>query len=117
MRSGAIGQAILFDLRRRGFDHVQSLSVSFHERFTSGRVISRLTSDVDTLTELLDTGLDGLLTAVFNIAAISVLLFFLDVPLAALVLVSLVPLCLLFRWFSRARDARRSGAPARRSRR
>ncbi|MEO9139485.1 MAG: ABC transporter transmembrane domain-containing protein, partial [Jatrophihabitans sp.] len=58
VRSGTIGQAILFDLRRKGFDHVQSLSVAFHERFTSGRVISRLTSDVDTLTELLDSGLD-----------------------------------------------------------
>src|SRR6185312_3712496 len=55
----------VFDLRRRGFDHIQALSVSFHERFTSGRVISRLTSDVDTLTELLDSGLDGLLTAMF----------------------------------------------------
>ena len=40
--------------------------MSFHERFTSGRVISRLTSDVDTLTELLDAGLDGLLTAVLE---------------------------------------------------
>jgi ATP-binding cassette subfamily B protein len=79
---------------------MQALSVSFHERFTSGRVISRLTSDVDTLTELLDTGLDGLLTAVLNIAAISVLLFFLDVPLAAATLLSLVPLWLVFRWFS-----------------
>ena len=39
---------------------------SFHERFTSGRVISRLTSDVDTLTELLDAGLDGLITAVLQ---------------------------------------------------
>jgi ABC-type multidrug transport system fused ATPase/permease subunit len=100
IRSGVIGQAILFDLRRRAFDHTQALSVSFHERFTSGRVISRLTSDVDTLTELLDAGLDGLLTAILNITAISVLLFFLDVPLAALVLISLVPLYLLFRWFS-----------------
>jgi ATP-binding cassette subfamily B protein len=99
-RSGVIGQAILFDLRRRGFDHTQALSVSFHERFTSGRVISRLTSDVDTLTELLDAGLDGLLTAILNITAISALLFFLDVPLAAQVLVSLVPLYLMFRWFS-----------------
>ncbi len=106
IRSGAIGQAILFDLRRRGFDHAQSLSVSFHERFTSGRVISRLTSDVDTLTELLDTGLDGLLTAMLNVAAISVLLFFFDVPLAALTLASLIPLVLLFRWFSaRATEA------------
>jgi ABC-type multidrug transport system fused ATPase/permease subunit len=106
IRSGRIGQAVLFDLRRRGFDHVQTLSVAFHERFTSGRVISRLTSDVDTLTELLDSGLDGLLTAVLNIAAISVLLFFLDVPLAFIALASLVPLWFLFRWFSaRATEA------------
>ncbi|HEU5005596.1 MAG TPA: ABC transporter ATP-binding protein [Jatrophihabitantaceae bacterium] len=106
IRSGAIGQAVLFDLRRRAFDHTQALSVSFHERFTSGRVISRLTSDVDTLTELLDSGLDGLLTAVFNIAAISVLLYFLDVPLALIATASLIPVWLLYRWFSgRARVA------------
>jgi len=100
IRSGAIGQAVLFDLRRRAFDHTQALSVSFHERFTSGRVISRLTSDVDTLTELLDSGLDGLLTAVFNIAAICVLLYFLDVPLALIATASLIPVWLLYRWFS-----------------
>ena len=99
-RSGVIGQNILFDLRRRGFDHMQALSVSFHERFTSGRVISRLTSDVDTLTELLDSGLDGLLTAVFNSAAIAVLLLVLDLPLAAIALGSLLPVWLLYRWFS-----------------
>ncbi|SHH25990.1 ABC-type multidrug transport system, ATPase and permease component [Jatrophihabitans endophyticus] len=106
VRSGRVGQAILFDLRRRGFDHVQSLSVAFHERFTSGRVISRLTSDVDTLTELLDSGLDGLLTALFNSVAIAVLLLFLDVPLGLLALASLLPLVLLYRWFSpRAAEA------------
>ena len=100
IRSGTIGQQILFDLRRRGFDHTQALSVSFHERFTSGRVISRLTSDIDTLNELLDAGLDGLLTAALNISAISVLLLFLDLPLGALVLLSLIPLYFLFAWFS-----------------
>jgi ABC-type multidrug transport system fused ATPase/permease subunit len=100
LRSGVIGQDILFDLRRRGFDHIQALSVSFHERFTSGRVISRLTSDVDTLTELLDAGLDGLLTAMFNIVAISVLLLILDLPLALIALASLIPLWFLYRWFS-----------------
>ena len=106
MRSGVIGQAVLFDLRRRAFDHIQGLSVSFHERFTSGRVISRMTSDVDTLTELLDSGLDGLLTAILNISAISVLLFFLDVPLAFVAIGSLIPLWFLFRWFSvRATEA------------
>ncbi len=98
--SGRIGQAILFDLRRRTFDHVQALSVSFHERFTSGKVISRLTSDVDTLTELLDSGLDGLITALLNIVAITILLLVLDLPLGAIAVASLIPLWLLYRWFS-----------------
>ncbi len=99
--SGRIGQAIIFDLRRRAFDHVQALSVAFHERYTSGKVISRMTSDVDTLTELRDAGLDGLLTALFSIVAITVLMLFLDVRLAAIALVSLIPLWLLYRWFAR----------------
>jgi ABC-type multidrug transport system fused ATPase/permease subunit len=100
LRSGAIGQRILYDLRQRGYDHMQALSVAFHERFTSGRVISRLTSDVDTLTELLDSGLDGLLVAVFNSTAIAVLLLVLDLPLGLIALASLLPLWLLYRWFS-----------------
>ncbi|MGN6609051.1 MAG: ABC transporter ATP-binding protein [Jatrophihabitans sp.] len=100
LRSGAVGQEVLFDLRRRLYDHLQRLSVAFHERFTSGRVISRLTSDVDTLNELLDAGLDGLLTALLNIVAIAVLLLLLDVPLALIALASLVPLWVLYRWFS-----------------
>jgi ATP-binding cassette subfamily B protein len=100
LRSGAVGQDVLFDLRRRLYDHLQRLSVAFHERFTSGRVISRLTSDVDTLNELLDAGLDGLLTALLNIVAIAVLLLLLDVPLGLIALSSLIPLYLLYRWFS-----------------
>jgi ABC-type multidrug transport system fused ATPase/permease subunit len=99
-RSGTIGQAILFDLRRKVFDHSQRLSVSWHEKFTSGRVISRLTSDVDTLRELLDASLDGLLLAVLNIAVISVLMLVLDPWLALIALTAFVPLFFLFRWFS-----------------
>jgi len=99
-RIGTIGQAMLFDLRRRVFDHTQRLSVSWHERFTSGRVISRLSSDVDTLRELLDASLDGLLLAVLNIAVITVLMLVLDPWLALIALSAVVPLWLLFRWFS-----------------
>jgi ABC-type multidrug transport system fused ATPase/permease subunit len=99
-RSGTIGQAMLFDLRRLVFDHVQRLSVSWHEKFTSGRVISRLTSDVDTLRELLDASLDGLLLAVLNISVISVLMVILDPWLALIALSAVVPLFVLFRWFS-----------------
>ncbi|HEX4727938.1 MAG TPA: ABC transporter ATP-binding protein, partial [Jatrophihabitans sp.] len=100
-RTGTIGQAILFDLRRRVFDHTQRLSVSWHERFTSGRVISRLTSDVDTLRELLDASLDGLVLAVLNILVISVLMLVLDPWLALIALSAMLPLYLLFRWFSK----------------
>ena len=99
-RIGIIGQAVLFDLRRRVFDHTQRLSVSWHERFTSGRVISRLTSDVDTLRELLDASLDGLLLAVLNITVITVLMLVLDPWLALVALSAVLPLWLLFRWFS-----------------
>jgi ATP-binding cassette subfamily B protein len=99
-RTGTIGQAILFDLRRRVFDHSQRLSVSWHERFTSGRVISRLTSDVDTLRELLDASLDGLLLAVLNIVVISILMLVLDPWLALIALTAMIPLFMLFRWFA-----------------
>jgi ATP-binding cassette, subfamily B, bacterial len=98
--SGRIGQQILFDLRRRQFDHVQALSVSFHERFTSGRVVSRMTSDIDTLNEIVDAGIDELITAVLTVVAICGLLFFLDLPLALIVLGSLLPLAGLYYWFS-----------------
>ncbi|HEY2041887.1 MAG TPA: ABC transporter ATP-binding protein [Jatrophihabitans sp.] len=99
-RTGTIGQAILFDLRRRVFDHAQRLSVSWHEGFTSGRVISRLTSDVDTLRELLDASLDGLLLAVLNIIVISVLMLVLDPWLALIAMAAMIPLWFLFRWFA-----------------
>src|ERR1700712_4962098 len=46
---GRIGQTILLVLRQRVFAHFQKLSLSFHEKYTSGRVISRQTSDVDAI--------------------------------------------------------------------
>ena len=110
-RVGRLGQRILFDLRRQLFDHLQALSVSFHERFTSGRVISRLTSDVDTLNEMLEAAMDGLITAVLNIVTISVVLVLLDLELAAISIAAFIPLWLLYRWF-----ARRSAVAFRRTR-
>ena len=100
LQAGRVGQAMLFDLRRRLFDHVQALSVSWHEKFTSGRVISRLTSDVDTLNELLEAALDGLVTASLNIVTITVILLILDWQLALVAIASFIPLALLYRWFA-----------------
>jgi ATP-binding cassette subfamily B protein len=99
IRTGRIGQDVLFDLRRRVFDHFQRLSLAFHERYTSGRVVSRLTSDLDSLDELLDAGLDGLITAFLMVGSTSVILLLLDLPLALVTLATFVPLWLLIRWF------------------
>ncbi|MEW9531436.1 ABC transporter ATP-binding protein [Microbispora sp. NPDC049125] len=109
--SGRIGQDVLLELRRRVFDHFQRLSLSFHEKYTSGRVISRLTSDVEAIAELLDSGFDGLVTAVLTLCGTAVMLLVLDVRLGLVALVPLPVLSLFTRWFRR-----RSGAAYRRSR-
>lgn len=99
--SGTIGQDAVIELRHRVFVHFQRLSLSFHERYTSGRVISRLTSDFDAINALLDAGLDTLVTSVLTIATITVILLVLDWPLALVSLISLIPLFFLSRWYQR----------------
>jgi ABC-type multidrug transport system fused ATPase/permease subunit len=99
--SGRIGQDAVLELRRRAFVHFQELSLSFHERYTSGRMISRLTSDFDAINALLEAGLDTLVTATLTIISVTVILLVLDWPLALVSLASLVPLFLLSRWYQR----------------
>ncbi|HET7722668.1 MAG TPA: ABC transporter transmembrane domain-containing protein, partial [Acidimicrobiales bacterium] len=65
--SGRVGQEVLYDLRTRLFEHFQRLSLSFHERYTSGRVVARLTSDVEAIAELLETGVSQLVFAVLSL--------------------------------------------------
>jgi ATP-binding cassette subfamily B protein len=96
---GRVGQDLLFDLRQRVFAHFQRLSLAFHERYTSGRVISRLTSDLDAINQLLETGLDTLVTAVLSIVSIAIILLVLDPPLGAVTLLAFVPLVFLSRWY------------------
>jgi ABC-type multidrug transport system fused ATPase/permease subunit len=99
--SGRVGQAMLLGLRRRVFTHVQRLPLSFHERYTSGRTISRLTSDVEALAELLDEGLDNLVTAMFSVLTIGVVLVVLDPPLGIVALLGFPFLLVVARWFQR----------------
>src|SRR3954453_11557156 len=101
-RTGRVGQAVLLTLRRRLFRHVQQLPLAFHERYTSGKTISRLTSDVEALADLFDEGLDGLLTALFSVLAIGVVLLVLDLPLGLVALLGFPLLFLLGRWFQRS---------------
>ena len=97
--SGRIGANILFNLRRTLFAHVQELSLSFFERYTSGRIISRLTSDIDALNELLATGLTSVITSLISVVAITVILIHLDVRLGMVALVAMPLVVGLTYWF------------------
>jgi ATP-binding cassette subfamily B protein len=99
--SGRVGQNVLLDLRRRMFGHFQDLSPEFHDEYTSGRVISRQTSDIDAIYELLETGFDGLITAVLTMVGTAVILLWLDLRLGLLSLLCFPFLYLLTRWFRR----------------
>jgi ATP-binding cassette subfamily B protein len=108
-----VGQDVLLDLRSRLFAHFQGLSISFHERYTSGRVISRLTSDVEALGDLLSTGLAQLVFALLSVFTTAVLMLLLDVPMALVALLSFPMLLALTLWFRRqAERAYRAGRVA-----
>jgi ATP-binding cassette, subfamily B, bacterial len=99
--TGRFGQAVVLELRRRLFAHLLRLPVSFHESYTSGRVISRQTSDVDAISDLFDEGLDGLITAVLSCLLVGTGMLLLDWPLALVVLSGFLPLTWLSAWFRR----------------
>jgi ABC-type multidrug transport system fused ATPase/permease subunit len=99
--TGRFGQAVVLELRRRLFEHMLRLPVAFHESYTSGRVISRQTSDVEAISELFDEGLDGLITAVLSCVLVGTGMLLLDWPLGLVVLSGFIPLIWLSAWFRR----------------
>ncbi|MDT0441248.1 ABC transporter ATP-binding protein [Streptomyces johnsoniae] len=113
--SARVNQSILLELRGRIYRHAQALSLDFHDRYTSGRLISRSTSDVQSLRELLEEGLQEMLIILVSLVYIGGLLFYLDLGLGGAALLSFVPLCLLVRNYRRRsaqRFSRRSTAIA-----
>lgn len=101
-----ISQRVLYDLRRRTFRHVQRLSLEFHESYTSGRVISRLTSDLEAMREFLDSGLSSMASALMSMVMMGVLVVLLDWRTAVIILVAMVPMVALTLWFRSASEVR-----------
>jgi len=94
-----ISQAVLIDLRKRVFLHTQKLSLEFHESYTSGRIIARQTSDLDAIRELLDSGVNQLVQGALYMLFITAALFSIDWVSGVVLVVFLVPLWFLARWF------------------
>ncbi|MCB0923395.1 MAG: ABC transporter ATP-binding protein [Mycobacterium sp.] len=99
--SGRIGQRILLELRRRLFTHFGQLDIAFHDRYTSGRVVSRSTNDIEAIQEMLENGFDSLVTAALTMVGTAVLLVVLDIRLGLTCLAAFPVLVLLVRWFAR----------------
>src|SRR4051794_10450950 len=105
IQTARISQAILIDLRKRVFLQTQRLSLEFHETYTSGRIISRQTSDLDSIRELLDGGVNELVMSVLYMLFTAIGLALVDWQSGAVLLCSFVPLALLLGWFQRHSEA------------
>jgi ATP-binding cassette, subfamily B, bacterial len=108
--TGRVGQKVVLELRNRLFAHCQALDVAFHESYTSGRVISRQTSDMDSISDLFEEGLDSLIAAILTLLLVGTGMLLLNWQLGLIVLTGFVPLIWLTAWFRResARAYRRS---------
>nr|WP_059013276.1 ABC transporter ATP-binding protein [Streptomyces specialis] len=89
---GRTGERALYALRVKIFAHLQRLGLDYFEREQAGRVMTRMTTDVDALTTFLQTGLTQALVAVLTFFGIMGVLVAIDGQLALVVLVTLVPL-------------------------
>jgi ATP-binding cassette subfamily B protein len=108
--TGRVGQKVVLELRRRLFEHFGELDVAFHEDYTSGRVISRQISDIESISDLFEEGLDSLIAAILTLLLVGTGMLLLDWRLGLVVLAGFVPLTWLTAWFRResARAYRRT---------
>jgi ATP-binding cassette subfamily B protein len=103
-----VGQNVMYDLRREIFAHLQRLPMSFYDRNPVGRLVTRVTTDVDTLNELFASGVVAMLGDIFRLAFIIGVMLWLDwrLSLAAFVVLPFIlGVTMLFR--TRFRDANR----------
>lgn len=100
-----MGQGVMYDLRTRIFGHLQRSDVALFDRTPVGRLMTRLTTDVDALNELFTSGFVSLLGDFAVLFGIVGILFTLDAKLAAITLGVLIPMGVVTNWFRKgARD-------------
>ena len=90
-----IGQRVMYDLRREIFGHLQRLDLRFYDRNPVGRLMTRVTSDVEVLNDLFSSGVVTVFGDVFTLVLIVIVMFVLDWRLA-LVTLSVLPIVVLF---------------------
>jgi ATP-binding cassette, subfamily B, multidrug efflux pump len=90
-----VGQSIIVDLRRKLFAHVQTLGLKFYDEVQAGRLMSRITNDIDALNQLVSSGLTNLVNDVLTVFGIAAIMFYMDWRLALVSFITLPMLVLL----------------------
>ena len=107
--TGRVGESLMFDLRVRIFSHFQRLSVPFFTEEKAGRLMTRMTSDLESLTQLFQDGLVQMVVQGLTIVVVTVILFTMDVQLAAVTLLVVVPGMIGLTWWFRGASLRSYG--------
>ena len=97
----AVGQRLTARIRDDLFQHALALSLRFHDRTPVGKLLTRLTSDVDALAEVFGSGAIGVLADLVTLAVIAVTMIAIDARLGLLLLVTQVPVTLGILWLQK----------------
>jgi ATP-binding cassette subfamily B protein len=102
------GQKVMFDLRSQIFRHLQRMSPAFYDKHPVGRLVTRLTSDVDALNEMFTSGVLAIFEDIFTLAFIVAIMIYKSWPLALLTLAVIPAILFVTRIFrARVRDSYR----------
>ncbi|MGH9041780.1 MAG: ABC transporter ATP-binding protein [Acidimicrobiia bacterium] len=103
--TGRLSERLLYALRLKVFAHLGRLGLDFYEREKAGRIMTRMTGDVEALAQLFQQGLVTLVVAGLTAAGVAAALFIVDWRLAAAAMSVVPPLAVLTWWFRRTSDA------------
>ncbi|HYV25744.1 MAG TPA: ABC transporter ATP-binding protein [Pyrinomonadaceae bacterium] len=95
----SVGQYVMFDLRREIYDKLQHQEVAYYDRNPVGRIMTRLTADVDALNELFTSGVTDLLGDLVMIVAIIAVMIYMDWRLTLITLLTVPMLFAATNWF------------------
>lgn len=97
----AVGQRLTARIRDDLFEHALSLSLRFHDRMPVGKLLTRLTSDVDALAEVFGSGAVGVLNDLVSLLVLASMMLFIEWRLGLLLLFTQVPVTLAVLWLQR----------------
>jgi ATP-binding cassette, subfamily B, bacterial len=113
--AGILGERVRYDMRKKLFDHLQTLSFNYFDRTPVGWIISRVTSDTERVSELVTWGLVDVTWGLMNIITATVFMLAINWQLALIVLVTIPMLLVVASWFQKRiivefREARKTNS-------